>query len=313
MDPEFATTLIERQLLHAYPSANYFGPRPSLASAMQQVRTVCLLLRASGGAVRHRVLGVASRTAEFVGWLHQDLGDFRTAGYWSDRSMEWAQEAADDPMQAYVLFRKSHQAAAQNVPEKTIGLARAAQRTPGVPSRLTALATQQEATGYALQRNPKAALQRFDDAHELAHHSATEISTFPTPSEASKSAVDTTYCTPGYIELQRAKCWLTLGEPHRAVQIYEREIEALPPVYRNDRGVYLAQLALALAETGDPEQGAQAAVEATTIAAHTGSARILTALEAAAATMLPRRDVPAVMHFIEQFHAVRSRSVAHRP
>ncbi|MEV8308378.1 hypothetical protein AB0P36_13695 [Streptomyces flavidovirens] len=247
------------------------------------------------------MLRIGGRTAEFLGWLYQDLGDFRAAGYWSDRAMEWAQEAADNHMQSYVLFRKSHQAASQVNAERTIGLARAAQRVPSLTSGISALAAQQEATGYALQRNPKAALAKFDEARELA--------SLPTANDPA-STLDTSYCTPAYIEMQRANCWIDLGDPLRAVQLFEDEIAALPQIYRNDRGVYLARLARAYGKAGEPEQGAETATKALAIAAQTGSARTLAELAAVSRAVGSRQSVPAVATFIERFQIVRDRFAA---
>ncbi|MFD7669156.1 hypothetical protein [Streptomyces sp. NPDC059788] len=167
-DPEFTVALIESQLLQRYKSANYFGARQSLATVNHDVKSIARLLETTNGPVRRRLLHVGSQTAEFLGWLYQDLGDFTAAAYWSDRSMEWAQEATDHHMQSYLLFRKSHQAAAQGSPARAVGLAQAAQHVPSRTPQLSALAALQEAAGHALQGAPQVALTKFDEAHELA-------------------------------------------------------------------------------------------------------------------------------------------------
>ncbi|WP_407560495.1 tetratricopeptide repeat protein [Streptomyces sp. 184] len=295
-DPEFVCALIGSQLPQHFTSANYFGARQPLATVLHHVRTVLRLLEATNGSTHRQLLTVGSRTAEFLGWLYQDIGSIRAAAYWSDRSMEWAQEAADDPMQSYVLFRKSNQAASQQSPERAIGLARAAQRIPGLTPDLVALAAQQEAVGYALQSNPRAALAKFDEAHELA---ARPIAHKPT------GTPDTSYCTPAYVEIQRANCWIDLGQPRRAIQLFEDEIAALPQVYRNDRSVYFARLARAYAKAGDPERGSETATKALAIVTQTGSARTLTELASVADTMEPQRDLPAVATFTERYDLVR--------
>ncbi|GAA1499827.1 hypothetical protein [Streptomyces synnematoformans] len=242
-DPEFVCSLIQSQLPLHYKSANYFGARQPFATVHHHARTITRLLETANGSSRQELLTMGSRTAEFLGWLYQDLGNVRTAAYWSDRSMEWAQEAADDHMQSYVLFRKSNQAASQLSSERAIGLARAAQRVPGLTSEITALAAQQEAVGYALQGNPRAALAKFDEAHEMAAQSSPN---------GPMGTLDTSYCTLAYVEIQRANCWIDLGEPHRAIQLFEAEIAALPQIYRNDRSVYFARLARAYAKAGEP-------------------------------------------------------------
>ncbi|WKK26196.1 tetratricopeptide repeat protein [Streptomyces olivoreticuli] len=36
--------------------------------------------------------------------------------------------------------------------------------------------------------------------------------------------MDTSYCTPTYIEIQRANCWIDLGDPHRAIELFEGQL-----------------------------------------------------------------------------------------
>lgn len=294
-DPEFAGALIESQLPQHYQSANYFGARQPLPTINHHAQIIARLSETANGSTRRELLRIGSRTAEFLGWLYQDLGDFRAAAYWSDRAMEWAQEAADDQMQSYVLFRKSNQAASQAKAERAIGLAGAAQRVPNLTPGITALAAQQEATGYALQRNPKAALAKFDEAHELSSR--------PTTNDPA-GTLDTSYCTPAYIEIQRANCWIDLGDPQRAIRLFEDEISALPRVYRNDRGVYLARLARAYAQADEPEQSAAAATRALAIVAQTGSGRTLAEL---ARTVKTRQNSPVMVTFVERLQTVRAR------
>jgi hypothetical protein len=297
-DPGFVLSLIEGQLPHLYEGANFFGARQSIPSALHYAQSIMRLLEGVGGSTRDTLLRTGSLVAEFLGWLYQDLGDFRSAAYWSDRSMEWAQEAADDHLQSYVLYRKSHQAASRGGAQKAVALARAAQRIPGLTPQIIALAAQQEAQGYALMLNPKAALAKFDEAHALAS----------VPPEAGpEPKLDTSYCTPTYIEIQRANCWIGLGDPMRAVRLFEAELTTLPQVYRNDRGVYLARLARAYAKGDEPELAAETAGKALAIVNQTGSARTLTELDSVAHLVGPRQSVPAVATFTEQFQLVRDR------
>ncbi|MFI6284993.1 hypothetical protein ACIBCM_09585 [Streptomyces sp. NPDC051018] len=107
--------------------------------------------------------------------------------------------------------------------------------------------------------------------------------------------------------MQRANCWIDLGEPWRAVRLFEDEIDALPQIYRNDRGVYLARLARAYAVAGEPERGAEAGIKALAIVAQTGSARTLTELAAMARIVGARQQLPAVATFTERLQIVRDR------
>lgn len=297
-DPEFLLSLVESQLPELYKGANFFGAGQSVPSAIHYVQSIVRLLETANGSTREGLLRTGALVAEFLGWLYQDLGDFPTAAYWSDRSMEWAQEAADDHLQSYVLYRKSHQATSCGDAQKAVALARAAQRLPDLTPQITALAAQQEAQGYALMQNPKAALAKFDEAHELAS---------VLPEARSDSKLDTSYCTPTYIEIQRANCWIDLGDPMRAVGLFEAELATLPRVYRNDRGVYLARLARAYAKGNEPERAASTATKALAIVNQTGSARTLTELDSVARLVEPQQNVTAIETFTEQFKLVRDR------
>ncbi|MFI9326137.1 hypothetical protein ACIGZJ_01175 [Kitasatospora sp. NPDC052868] len=272
IDPDFLVSHLRSLMPGHYKAANLLGSRHALDAVTRHVQLLDRLQQNVGGRSRDELLTIGARTAEFRGWLNQDLGDFGQALYWSDRAMEWAQETGDDVMAAYVLFRKSNQATAQRNTQKAVSLARAAQRSAGATLRIRALAAQQEAQGHALMGNLRFAEAKFDEAHELAAE--------PDDSHAD-DALDLAYCTPTYIEMQRANCLIELGDAQTAVSMFEAELQILPPIYRNDQGVYLSRLARAYAVSGEPEQAAAAADRALSIAIDTESARAMAELSAA--------------------------------
>ncbi|TDC75553.1 hypothetical protein [Streptomyces hainanensis] len=300
-DPHFVAAMIERQLPQLYSGANFFGPAQAVPSALRQAQTVTSALDTATGTARDVLLSAGSRVAEFLGWLYQDVGDFGRSGYWSDRAMEWAQEAVDQPMQSYLLYRKANQAAAQASAQKAVGLARAAQGIVGTTPGITALAAQQEAQGHALMGNLKAAHDKFDEAHTLV--SQCDLGD-------ADVALDTSYCTPTYIEIQRAHCWVELGEPLRAVDLFEAELTTLPQVYRNDRGVYLARLARACVVAGEVERGIEAGTKALAIVGQTGSARTMGELATVAGALESHGDDTEVARFAGRHRLVRDRLAA---
>ncbi|MGW3038915.1 hypothetical protein ACWC9T_02480 [Kitasatospora sp. NPDC001159] len=288
IDHEFFVSHLRSAMPGHYKAANLLGSRHALDSVTRHLQLLDRLQQNAGGRTRDQLLTIGARTAEFLGWPNQDLGDFDRALYWSDRAMEWAQESGDDVMAAYVLFRKSNQATAQRSAQKAVSLARAAQRSAGATQRIRALAAQQEAQGHALMGNPRFAQSKFDEAHELAAE--------PDDSH-DDDALDLAYCTPTYIEMQRANCLIELGDPHTAVDMFEAELRVLPPLYRNDQGVYLSRLARAYAVSGEPEQAAAAADRALSIAIDTESARAMSELSAAGKALQRWNAVPEVATF----------------
>ncbi|MFF2612080.1 hypothetical protein [Kitasatospora sp. NPDC058046] len=299
IDPEFFVSHLRGVMPGHYKAANLLGSRHALDAVTRHLQLLDRLQQAIGGRDREELLTIGTRTAEFLGWLNQDLGDFDRALFWSDRAMEWAQEAGDDVMAAYVLFRKSNQATAQRNAQKAVSLARAAQRSVGATHRIRALAAQQEAQGHALMGNPRFAQAKFDEAHEIA--------AAPDDSHAD-DALDLAYCTPTYIEMQRANCLIELGDPHTAVGMLEAELQVLPPVYRNDQGVYLSRLARAYAVSGEPEQAATAADRALSIAVDTESARAMSELTAAGKALQRWSAVPEVATFTRRLALMGSGS-----
>ena len=240
------------------------GPHPLLMAMPGHLAFIEEHLRDARGTSRIELLTIGARYAEFAGWLYQDSGDARAAMFWSDRAVEWAQQAGNRVLVAYVLMRKSNQASDQRDAGRIIGLAEAAQREPDpITGRVRALALRQEAHGYALDGDEVTCNRKLDEALEMV--ALSERNGDPGPGS---------YCTDVYLELNRATCWLELSKPKRAIDLFERELIRLPAIENRDHGVYLARLAVAYADDGKPEQAAARGREALSIFRATGSQRI---------------------------------------
>jgi hypothetical protein len=124
---------------------------------------------------------------------------------------------------------------------------------------------QKEAQGHALDNAEVTCHRMLDQAHALA------VRDDPGDARGGHGS----FCTPGYLEMQRGGCWLTLGHPGKAVISFHTALQTLPPVYRRDLGVAHAGMSTALVAEGEPEQAAQAALKALEIAQDSGSTRIL--------------------------------------
>jgi transcriptional regulator with XRE-family HTH domain len=259
------------------------GPKLVLGTVPDHLSLITQLLSVADGEKRTPLLNLGARYGEFASWLYQDRGRPDDAAYWADRSIEWAQQADDSRMVAYVLTRKSNQASARGDAATAIGLAQAAQRQPELPHRTLAVAMQQEAYGHALAGDEMASHALLDKA--LVHAAASDPNGDEGPGR---------YCIPSYVEIQRATCWLRLGNPRRAVDLFETELRRLPRVHRRDRGVYLARLALAHAMDQQPECAAALGGEALDTAKATGSGRIIEELRPLRPGLARWRDVEAV-------------------
>ena len=147
------------------------------------------------------------------------------ARYWTRRAMEWAVEGNDRLMVSWALFRRSQQAAADRDAAQVAGLAVAARREgSGLPGPMLAAILQQEAHAHAL------------DGQELdCQQSARPGSLAGGGSRRSGGRFRlgmVPLSAPAYLEMQRGACWLTLGQPIRALTVLDVALRSLPPAYR---------------------------------------------------------------------------------
>ena len=289
VDPEAAALL--RSIRVEYARAdNLLGPTHLLDLMSLHLDFIGELTAAASGDVRTELFAVRAKYAEFAGWLYQDAGNARAADYWSDRALEWATVADDHFLTSYVLMRKSNQASGVGDAVRTLDLAHAALHKPDrLTPRVRALALRQEAHGYALAGDATACARALEAAVEQAALDE---------DHGDQERIETGYCTPAYVEMEAADCWMTLGRPDKAIAIFENGLAAWPSDYQRDRGVHLARLAVAHAANREPEQACAVAREALTIAVSTGSGRATTELRRAVGR-LARCDLPAVAELRE--------------
>lgn len=265
VDPELPHTL-EYLLAHYARTDNLVGPRPVVTAVTSQIDFIKELGEAAGEHLRPRIFEVAAHYAEFAGWLHQDLGDFKSGTYWSDRALEWALMAGSSMQVAYILTRKSNQASAAGDAAHTLALAHAALKEAdrGESGRVKALALRQIARGHALEGNTSAAMQAIERARTFA--------SVP-PSDDPVGNRFASYCTPAYIEMEAADCWIILGRPQQAVTIFEQTLQSWPDMYRRDLAVHLARLAVAYAAGDELDHARSLAEQALSLGRELGTAR----------------------------------------
>jgi transcriptional regulator with XRE-family HTH domain len=289
---------VAEHLARAFPELSnadwLLGPHHVLGTVGGHLDLVQQLLPNISGAKRVRLLQVGAHYAEFGSWLNHDSGNARAATHWADRAMEWAQEAGNPLMVSYVLVRKADQAAAMRDAGRTIGLAQSAlQYRRRLSSRVRAVVLQQLAIGYALAGNEVACQRALDTAAQLAERSLRDGDEGPGR-----------YCTPAYVEIQRAATWIELGRPERAIDLFEDSLATLPSVHRRDRGVYLARLASAYALSGSPEASARKGWEALTVGQATGSRRITAELGQLGSRLSRWESTPQVGQLLKELQRV---------
>lgn len=95
-----------------------------------------------------------------------------------------------------------------------------------------------------------------------------------------------------------------MGEHIKATSKYQGALDALPALYRRDRGVYLARQALSHAHIGDIDHAAALGIRAVDIATITGSHRITADLSRLAREFNNHPCCTSVADFREAFSTV---------
>ncbi|MEU1665761.1 helix-turn-helix domain-containing protein [Streptomyces sparsogenes] len=270
-------------------SDGLYGPHSAISAVHDHLTVIeQQLLPAASGALRRRILETASEWAEFAGWLYEDLGHPGKGLWWSDRAMEWAQEADEPVRQAFVLMRKSQLSAGLRQQQRVVGLAAAALRVRGdVPARVHASARLQEAHGHALAGDEMEALRALDAAEILVGED-----------DAVTDQLGG-YCNSSYVEAQRATCYLRLGKPADALTAYQRALNSWPDTYQRERGLHLARLAGAHAANRSPDAACATAMEALEITRETESRRTTAELRRVVTGLAPWRRTEMVQRLTE--------------
>ncbi|WP_187313450.1 helix-turn-helix domain-containing protein [Actinosynnema mirum] len=228
------------------------------------------LRRAADGDHRRRLLAVAATYAEFSGLLYEEVGDRSGAVEWTTRALEQGQAADDPDVVAHSYVRLAQLAEPDG--ERVLTLTRAALRERGIGPRTLALVLRQQARGLAMAGD-ETCMARLDHARELL----VAVARDPEPDNGEYRI--------GYrlseqhVELERAACWLELGQPHRAIAGYEAlRRRRWGHARAAERGLHTARLAAAHAAAGHRDQAVACGYEALDAARDSGSGLVLVEL-----------------------------------
>ena len=218
----------------------------------------------TSGATRVGLLRLASRYAEYTGWLVQESGDDKGALQWTARAVALARAGQDHDLAAYAQVRRALVAMYRGDAAQTIALARRAQDS-GLPPRIRGLAAQREAQGHALAGDHTASMRCLDRARAL-------LGADP---DRGATALGSTHLEDP-VAMATGWCLVDLGRPAQAAAVLDAQVSALPGDATRVRARFGVRQALAHAAAGDPEQAcallhpvldAVNAVESATVAA----------------------------------------------
>lgn len=227
------------------------APKVLLPLLETQTRTVIGLAADTPSATRAPVLLLASRFAEFTGWMAQEAGDSGSALSLTSEAAELARAGGDPYLGSYALVRRALVTLYDGDAASTVALARRAQ-SGELPPRIRGLAAQREAQGHALVGDERDCLRSLDRARELLDSDDARSGVEPVIGTTHVS--DPAAMTTGW-------CLHDLGRPKAAAEVLDRECRPLPPHALRTRARYGFRRSLAHAASGEVEHACAIAGE----------------------------------------------------
>ncbi|CAM5484767.1 HTH cro/C1-type domain-containing protein OS=Streptomyces fumanus OX=67302 GN=GCM10018772_48110 PE=4 SV=1 [Streptomyces fumanus] len=142
------------------------GPASVLPPLVAQTHALEQLAALSGRRTGRQLLLLASRYAEYAGWMAQESGDDATAIWWTDRAVGLADAGADAGLASYAQVRRSLISLYRGEAAEAVGLAAHALGSDA-PARVRGLAAQHLAQGRAVQGDYDACMRNLDLARKL--------------------------------------------------------------------------------------------------------------------------------------------------
>lgn len=227
------------------------APQALLPLLDTRTRTVASLAADTSSATRAPALLLASRFAEFTGWMAQEAGDSGAALDWTGEAAELALAGGDPYLASYALVRRALVTLYARDAAGTVALARRAQ-SDEVPPRIRGLAAQREAQGHALVGDEGDCLRSLDRARKLL--GSDDARSDAEPVIGTTHVSDPAAMTTGW-------CLHDLGRPKAAGEALDQECRRLPSHALRTRARYGFRRSLAHAASGEIEHACTIAGE----------------------------------------------------
>lgn len=240
------------------------GPGSVLPALIAQAHSLERLAGRVGTRTRRELLVLASRYAEYTGWMAQEAGDDSAALWWTDRAVHLAQGGDDTTLASYALVRRSLICLYGGDTAQAVELSGAALRS-GAPPRVRGLAAQHLAQCRAVEGDYDATLRSLDRARELLALAARH----------SEAPVLGASHVPDVVEMFTGWCLHDLGRPQRAAELLDRETARIPAHALRTRSRYGVRRALAHAAAGEIDHACAITTEVLATVGAVGSATIV--------------------------------------
>jgi transcriptional regulator with XRE-family HTH domain len=237
----------------------------------------------TGQRASRPLLIIASRYAEYAGWLVQETGTDAGALRWTRQAIDLANAAGDSNLAAYGLVRHALMTLYRGDAAQTTQLAERAQSS-ALPPRIRGLAAAREAQGHAIAGDYDSAMRALDRASALLSAATLDAGQ---PVIGTANLVDPA-------EMIRGWCLHDLGRPRDAARIIDRQLAAIPEGAIRAQARYGVRRALAYAAAGDIDHACQLTDGLLDDLMRIRSATITTDLRALARTLGRHQKNPAV-------------------
>jgi len=231
------------------------GPHDVLGAARRELHLITEHRKIATGELRAALMGVEARWAIHAAWLCEDTGDRRGRAALLDRALRLAREADHPDLMAWARGRQAQWIELSSATR----IAETGLRTPRAGAHTRALCAVRAAHAHAQIGNRDATERLLVKAHELA----AKESAAPPLSVSVPLAEHVVRCW-------EARCWAALS-PARGVALYDSVLRDWPRGRTRDAGLYLARLARACADAGEPDRARAEARKALAIARTTRS------------------------------------------
>ncbi len=242
-----------RALFDQFRTLGQTAPSAAVLPALEaQTRALPALAEGAGARSARELYVLASRFAEYTGWMAQESGDEHAALAWTDHAVRLAAAGGDPHLEAYALVRRGLLAFYAGDAHTTVDVVQGAQ-AGRLPARIRGLAAQREAQGHALSGDRDACLRALDRARTLLGRAAADGGAGALPVIGTTHLSDPTAMTTGW-------CLLDLGLPRQAAEVLDREVARIPARATRTRVRYGVRRALAHAVAGEVDHACALAV-----------------------------------------------------
>jgi len=245
------------------------GAHEVLGASRRELQLITRHRKVATGDLRTALMRVEARWALHVAWLCEDTGDRQGRAALLEHALGLAREADHPDLMAWARARQAQWAD----PYGAVRIAETGLRTPRASAHTRALCALRAAHAHAHIGGADATERLLATAHQLA----AKDSPAPPLSVSVPLAEHVLRCW-------EARCWAALA-PARGIVLYDSVLRDWPRGRTRDGGLYLARLARACADAGEPDRARAEGRKALTIARATKSHVAMRELKQLTATL----------------------------